>query len=88
MPAQMEAYQKRLMKRPARRQAEMDDASKVNSRPEGAEEYNIWYHKWCGTSNNTRDREPAATRCSMEKVPGYLFLFYFFAYFAYYANMI
>ena len=42
--------QKELMKRPARRQIEPEDASKVHWQPEGAEVYNIWYHKWSGVS--------------------------------------
>lgn len=37
-----------LMKRPARRQVELDDKKKVHWIPEGTTEYNIWYDKWVG----------------------------------------
>lgn len=43
-----EAEVEKMMKRPARRQAKAQDKSKVHWRPEGAFEYNIWYHKWVG----------------------------------------
>lgn len=35
-------------KREARRQIDPDEAKKIHWRPEGANEYNIWYDKWIG----------------------------------------
>ena len=36
------------IKRKARRQIDPDQAKKIHWRPEGANEYNIWYDKWIG----------------------------------------
>lgn len=44
------------MKRPARRQVEPEEAKKLHWRPEGANEYNIWYDRWIGDHwKGTRD---------------------------------
>lgn len=36
------------IKRAARRQVDPEDAKKIHWRPEGANEYNIWYDRWIG----------------------------------------
>lgn len=68
---QMEALQKTLLKRPARKQASADEKHKVQTRPEGALEYNVWYHKWFGEHSQSRDNGPALTRCIMERDCGF-----------------
>ena len=45
---EIESKNSEYLKRKARRQIEPDDAKKVHWRPEGANEYNIWYDKWIG----------------------------------------
>uniref|UniRef100_M4B593 Pre-mRNA-splicing factor cwc2 n=2 Tax=Hyaloperonospora arabidopsidis (strain Emoy2) TaxID=559515 RepID=M4B593_HYAAE len=51
-----------FLSRPARKQ--LDVMPTANSQLEGAYEYNIWYDKYIGDHwNDTRGKEPAATRC-------------------------
>lgn len=45
---EIERKNSEYMKQKARRQIDPDDAKKIHWRPEGANEYNIWYDKWIG----------------------------------------
>ncbi|CAH0485305.1 unnamed protein product [Peronospora farinosa] len=54
-----------FLSRPARKQ--LDVMPTANSQLEGAYEYNIWYDKYVGDHwNDSRGKEPAATRCVLE----------------------
>ncbi len=62
----------KMMKRPARRQMKPQDKSRTHWRPEGAHEYNIWYHKWVGEHwKGDKDQGPADTRCNIKRDTGY-----------------
>lgn len=45
---EIEKKNSEYIKRPARRQVEPEEAKKIHWRPEGANEYNIWYDRWIG----------------------------------------
>jgi hypothetical protein len=45
---EIESKNKEYLKRKARQQIDPDQAKKIHWRPEGANEYNIWYDKWIG----------------------------------------
>ena len=45
---EIERKNEEYIKRKARRQVDPDQAKKIHWRPEGANEYNIWYDKWIG----------------------------------------
>ena len=45
---EIERKNSKYVKRKARRQIDPDKAKKIHWRPEGANEYNIWYDKWIG----------------------------------------
>eukprot|EP00753_Platysulcus_tardus_P009882 PLAT2428.1.p2 GENE.PLAT2428.1~~PLAT2428.1.p2 ORF type:complete len:510 (+),score=189.38 PLAT2428.1:34-1530(+) len=70
-----EIYAKRnaeWLKRPARKQADFMK-SKDTTRPEGANEFNIWYGRWMGehwSHRRARD-EPAETRCKPDDDAGF-----------------
>jgi hypothetical protein len=60
-----EALNAKFLTRPARKQ--LDAMPTANSQLEGAYEYNIWYDKYVGDHwNDSRGKEPAATRCVLE----------------------
>ena len=53
---ELERKNAEYMKRPAKRQMEPEEAKKLHWRPEGANEYNIWYDRWIGDHwKGTRD---------------------------------
>ncbi|KAK8805522.1 hypothetical protein WA158_002178 [Blastocystis sp. Blastoise] len=69
------AYEKQnvqFLQRPARKQAETIEAQHTQ-RLEGANEYNIWYHRWQGDAWDfgLEKGEPAATRCNVADDAGY-----------------
>ena len=45
---EIETKNTKFLKRKARRQIDPEKAKKIHWRPEGANEYNIWYDKWIG----------------------------------------
>ncbi|EDV25509.1 Pre-mRNA-splicing factor cwc2 [Trichoplax sp. H2] len=58
------------LKRPARKQVE--EQQKVHWRPEGAQEYNIWYDRWVGELwKGEKHGGPATTRCVLKRDAGY-----------------
>lgn len=66
----MEAFQKDLLKRPARVQMDPQDAKKYYV--QGTEEYNIWYDRYTGDHWRGGDKkELAETRCKMATDVGY-----------------
>eukprot|EP00042_Codosiga_hollandica_P049336 m.571436 g.571436 ORF g.571436 m.571436 type:complete len:154 (+) comp57859_c0_seq4:759-1220(+) len=68
---QMEAYQEKFMGRPARAQVSLEDSKRIQKVPEGGNEYNIWYNRYCGESWKTaKDNGPAQYRCVMARDAG------------------
>ncbi|XP_028417917.1 pre-mRNA-splicing factor cwf2-like [Dendronephthya gigantea] len=69
---EIEAMNVEYVKRKARQQIDPEKAKKIHWRPEGANEYNIWYDKWIGDHwKGMRDEGPAETRCCVKKDAGH-----------------
>eukprot|EP01038_Epipyxis_sp_PR26KG_P007445 gene7445-10146_t len=61
---------RKYLQRPARKQKEFVDPKKYHL--EGANEFNIWYGRFLGESqDNKADKEPASDRCVLETDAGY-----------------
>lgn len=68
---EVETKNTEYVKRKARQQVDPEKAKKIHWRPEGANEYNIWYDKWIGDHwKGTRDDGEWITRifgCSKKR---------------------
>ena len=61
---EIERKNSEYIKRKARRQVDPDQAKKIHWRPEGANEYNIWYDKWIGDHwKGTKDEGRFLAHC-------------------------
>ncbi|XP_074616281.1 pre-mRNA-splicing factor cwc2-like isoform X1 [Acropora palmata] len=68
----IEAKVETFLRRPARRQMDLEESKKMHWIPEGATEYNIWYDRWVGEHwRSDKDHGPSETRCYLETDAGF-----------------